>query len=198
MLEKSDFYYWPKLENRSKISLGHIWAPKFNLLWISWVQPTCQSWKIKCTLVHSKCRAKNVQKILLLEGKIKKYLWNLQNMLKLVLWVLMMIFMKNLPISTVFYMKNNFWTKISQNGHCVPFNKLPWARAFFKDFGFDSRFGLSSTKVWSLLHHLAKNRAWTKTSTLVSGFSVRGFTNFISKIYLVYPIIKFKMLRFYL
>ena len=68
-------------------------------------------------LVHSKCRAKNVQEILLLEGKIKRYLWNLQNMLKLVLWV---IFMISLPISTVFYMKNknNFRTKISQNRHC--------------------------------------------------------------------------------
>ena len=40
-----------------------------------------------------------------------------KNMLKLVFWVLMMIFMINLPISTVFYMKNIFWTKISINGH---------------------------------------------------------------------------------
>ena len=38
-----------------------------------------------CNLVHSKCRAKYVQKIWLLEGKIKRYLWNLQNMLKHVL-----------------------------------------------------------------------------------------------------------------
>ena len=64
-LEKSDFYYWPMLEKRSKISLVHICAPKLNL-WIIWVQPTCQSLKIKCSLVHSKCRAKNVQKIWLL------------------------------------------------------------------------------------------------------------------------------------
>ena len=78
-----DIFHWPMLENRSKISLGHIWAPKFNLLWIRWVQPTCQLRKIKCTLVHSKCRAKNVQEILLLEGKIKRYLWNLQKMLNL-------------------------------------------------------------------------------------------------------------------
>ena len=68
--------------------------------------------------MHSKCRAKNVQEILLLEGKIKRYLWNLQKLLKLVLWVLMMIFMINLSISTVFYMKKYFWTKFFQNGHC--------------------------------------------------------------------------------
>ena len=30
----------------------------------------------------------------------------------------MMILMINQPTSTVFYMKNNFWTKISKNGHC--------------------------------------------------------------------------------
>ena len=31
----------------------------------------------------------------------------------------MMILMVNQPTSTAFYMKNNFWTKISKNGHCV-------------------------------------------------------------------------------
>ena len=36
----------------------------------------------------------------------------------------MMIFMTNLPISSVFYMKNNFWTKISQNGHCAMSKKF--------------------------------------------------------------------------
>ena len=66
LLEKSDFYYWPMLEKRSKISLVHICAPKPNLLWIIWVQPICQSLKIKCSLLHSKCRAKNVHKIWLL------------------------------------------------------------------------------------------------------------------------------------
>ena len=30
----------------------------------------------------------------------------------------MMILMINQPTSTAFYMKNNFWTKISKNGHC--------------------------------------------------------------------------------
>ena len=29
-----------------------------------------------------------------------------------------MILMINQPTSTAFYMKNNFWTKISKNGHC--------------------------------------------------------------------------------
>ena len=66
------------------------------------------------------CRTKNVQEIWLLE----RFLRNLQNMLKLVLWVLMMIFMINLPISTAFYMKNNFWTKIPQNGHCELLKKI--------------------------------------------------------------------------
>ena len=31
LLAKSNFYYWPKLEKRSKISLVHICAPKLNL-----------------------------------------------------------------------------------------------------------------------------------------------------------------------
>ena len=30
----------------------------------------------------------------------------------------MMILMINQSTSTAFYMKNNFWTKISKNGHC--------------------------------------------------------------------------------
>ena len=29
-LENSDFYYWSKLENRSKMSLGDLWGSKFN------------------------------------------------------------------------------------------------------------------------------------------------------------------------
>ena len=32
----------------------------------------------------------------------------------------MMILMINQPTSTAFCMKNNFWTKISKNGHCDP------------------------------------------------------------------------------
>ena len=57
---------------------------------------------------------------------------DIQKMLKLVLCVIMMIFMTNLPISTVFYMKNNFRTKISRNGHCGTADRLKIGKGILK------------------------------------------------------------------
>ena len=109
-------------------NLGHIWAPKFSLVWLSWVRPTCQLWKIKCTLVHSKFRKKMSSKFYFYKVTSR----DIQKMLKLVLCVLMMIFMINLPISTVFYMKNNFRTKISRNGHCGTADRLKIGKGILK------------------------------------------------------------------
>ena len=49
----------------------------------------------------------------------------------------MMILMINQPTSTAFYMKNNFWTKNSKNGHCdlgkdfIPTNMHTTVSTFF-------------------------------------------------------------------
>jgi hypothetical protein len=53
----------------------------------------------------------NVQEYWLSEGKIKRCLWNLQNMFKFVLWVLMMILLIDQPTSTAFYMKKKIGQK---------------------------------------------------------------------------------------
>ena len=67
LLAKIKFLLLAQVGKKVKTFKGaHICAPKLNLLWIRWAPPTCQLLKIKCSLVHSKCRAKNVQKIWLL------------------------------------------------------------------------------------------------------------------------------------